>query len=141
MFKVNFLGLRLLSLFFPFFFFFFIIYTYNLKHNASLTHVTSFRLTTPIPVGRGVHGPVRSGFNPKIQPNRKIIFFINTTRTEPRTGSNRTGFVRFRLVFQQKKPEKPDCSMVTMITIVHSLPLPLSDDVKKYLYINNQTIQ
>jgi hypothetical protein len=29
--------------------------------------------------------------------------------------------------------------MVTMITIVHSLPLPLSDDVKKYLYINNQT--
>jgi len=32
---------------------------------------------------RGVHGPVRSGFNQKIQPNRKIIFFINTTRTEP----------------------------------------------------------
>ena len=34
MFKVNFLGLRLLS-------FFFNIYIYNLKHNASLTHVTS----------------------------------------------------------------------------------------------------
>jgi len=48
---------------------------------------------------RGVHCPVRSGFNQKIQPNRKIILFINTTRTEPRTGSNRTGFVRFGLVF------------------------------------------
>jgi hypothetical protein len=48
---------------------------------------------------RGVHGPVRSDFNPKIQPNRKMIFFINTTRTEPRTGSNQTGFVRFGLVF------------------------------------------
>ena len=44
MFKVNFLGLGLLS-------FFFNIYTYNLKHNASLTHVTSFRLMTPRPVG------------------------------------------------------------------------------------------
>jgi hypothetical protein len=27
------------------------IYIYNLKHNASLTHVTSFRLITPRPVG------------------------------------------------------------------------------------------
>jgi hypothetical protein len=44
MFKVNFLWLELLS-------FFFNIYTYNLKHNASLTHVTSFRLMTPKPVG------------------------------------------------------------------------------------------
>jgi hypothetical protein len=44
MFKVNFLGLRLFS-------FFFNIYTYNLKHNASLTHVTSFRLMTPKLVG------------------------------------------------------------------------------------------
>jgi hypothetical protein len=39
MFKVNFLGLGLLY-----------IYIY-LKHNASLTHVTSFRLMTPRPVG------------------------------------------------------------------------------------------
>jgi len=31
--------------------------------------------------------------------------------------------------------------MVTVITIVHSLPLPFADDIKKYLYINNQTIQ
>jgi len=46
MFKVNFLGLGLLS-FSSFFFFFFNIYTYNLKHNASLTHVMSFRLMTP----------------------------------------------------------------------------------------------
>jgi len=46
MFKVNFLGLGLLLLLF-----FFNIYTYNLKHNASLTHVTSFRLITPRPVG------------------------------------------------------------------------------------------
>ena len=43
---------------------------------------------------RGVHGPVWSGFNPKIQPNQKIVFLINITRIEPRTGSNRTGFVR-----------------------------------------------
>jgi hypothetical protein len=53
MFKVNFLGLGLLSfsfLFFSFLFFSFLIYIYNLKHNASLTHVTSFRLMTPRPV-------------------------------------------------------------------------------------------
>ena len=53
MLKVNFLGLRLLSFFFLFFF---NIYTYNLKHNASLTHVTSFRLMTPRPVGLRVLG-------------------------------------------------------------------------------------
>ena len=47
MFKVNFLGLRLLY----FFFLFFNRYTYNLKHNASLTHVTSFQLMTPRPIG------------------------------------------------------------------------------------------
>jgi len=53
MFKVNFLGLGLLSFFFffSFFSFFFNIYTYNLKHNVSLTHVTSFRLMTPRLVG------------------------------------------------------------------------------------------
>jgi len=63
MFKVNFLGLGLLSFFFFFFSFFFNIYTYNLKHNASLTHVTSFRLMTPIPVGLralGVETPLRA---------------------------------------------------------------------------------
>jgi len=55
MFKVNFLGLR--------FFSFFLIYTYNLKHNASLTHVTSFRLMIPRPVGLralGVETPLRA---------------------------------------------------------------------------------
>ena len=59
MFKVNFLGLGLLLLLL---FFFFYIYTYNLKHNASLTHVTSFRLMTPKPVGLralGVETPLR----------------------------------------------------------------------------------
>ena len=59
MFKVNFLGLRLLS----FFFSFFNIYTYNLKHNASLTHVTSFQLMTPRPIGLralGVETPLRA---------------------------------------------------------------------------------
>jgi len=50
MFKVNFLRLRLLSFFFIISHFF-NIYTYNLKHNASLTHVTSFRLMIPRPVG------------------------------------------------------------------------------------------
>jgi len=65
MFKVNFLGLGLLSSFFFFFSFFFLfqyIYIY-LKHNASLTHVTSFRLMTPRPVGLralGVETPLRA---------------------------------------------------------------------------------
>jgi len=53
MFQVNFLGLGLLS---SFFFLFFYIYTYNLKHNAALTHVTSFRLMTPRSVGLRVLG-------------------------------------------------------------------------------------
>jgi hypothetical protein len=56
MFKVNFVGLGLLS-------FFFNIYTYNLKHNISLTHVTSFRLMTPRPVGLralGIETPLRA---------------------------------------------------------------------------------
>ena len=54
MFKVNFLGLGLLSFF---------LYTYNLKHNISLTHVTSFRLMTPRPVGLralGIETPLRA---------------------------------------------------------------------------------
>jgi hypothetical protein len=62
MFKVNFLGLGLLSS--PFFLSFFSIYIYiYLKHNASLTHVTSFRLMTPRPVGLralGVETPLRA---------------------------------------------------------------------------------
>ena len=63
MFKVNFLGLGLLSSssFFLFFLFQY-IYIY-LKHNASLTHVTSFRLMTPRPVGLralGVETPLRA---------------------------------------------------------------------------------
>ena len=65
MFKVNFLGLGLLLLllFFFLFFIFLFIYTYNLKHNVSLTHVTSFRLMTPRPVGLralGVETPLRA---------------------------------------------------------------------------------
>jgi len=57
MFKVNFLGLGLLSFFFQY------IYIYNLKHNASLTHITSFRLMTPRPVGLralGVETPLQA---------------------------------------------------------------------------------
>jgi hypothetical protein len=46
MFKVNFLGLRLLSLSFFFFQYVYIC----LKHNASLTHITRFQLMTPGPV-------------------------------------------------------------------------------------------
>ena len=45
-----------------FFFLFQYIYIY-LKHNASLTHVTSFRLMTPRPVGLralGVETPLRA---------------------------------------------------------------------------------
>jgi len=44
-------------------FFFLSIYTYNLKHNASLTYVMSFRLMTPRPVGLralGVETPLRA---------------------------------------------------------------------------------
>jgi hypothetical protein len=62
MFKVNFLGLGLLSSSFFFFLFcFFLIYIYI--HNASLTHVTSFWLMTPRPVGLralGVETPLRA---------------------------------------------------------------------------------
>ena len=57
MFKPNFLGLGLLSLYIYIY-----THTYNLKHNASLTHVTSFRLMTPRPVGLrvlGVETPLR----------------------------------------------------------------------------------
>ena len=39
------------------------IHTYNLKHNAFLTHVTSFRLRTPRPGGLmalGVETPLRA---------------------------------------------------------------------------------
>jgi len=42
---------------------FFNIYTYNLKNNASLTHVTSFQLMTPKLVGLralGVETPLRA---------------------------------------------------------------------------------
>jgi len=64
MFKVNFIGLGLLSSSSFFLFsFFFNIYTYNLKHNVSLTHVTSFQLMTPRPVGLralGVETPLRA---------------------------------------------------------------------------------
>jgi len=64
MFKVNLLGLGLLLLLFSLFFSFFLyIYTYNLKHNASLTHVTSFRLMTLRPVGLralGVETPLQA---------------------------------------------------------------------------------
>jgi len=61
MFQVNFLGLGLLSSFF--FFFILYLYTYNLKQNAALTYVTSFRLMTPRPVGLralGVETPLRA---------------------------------------------------------------------------------
>jgi len=63
-FKVNFLGLGLLFFSsFSFFFFSLNIYTYNLKHNASLTHFTSFRLMTLRPVdlrALGVETPLRA---------------------------------------------------------------------------------
>jgi hypothetical protein len=69
--KILFSCLRLASLgwdyylffFFFFFLFFFNIYTYNLKHNVSLTHVPSFRLMTPRPVGLralGIETPLRA---------------------------------------------------------------------------------
>ena len=57
-FKVDFLEVG-----FFFFFSFFNIYTYNLKHNVSLIHVTNFRLMTPRPVGLkalGVETPLRA---------------------------------------------------------------------------------
>ena len=50
---------------------------------------------------RGVHGPVRSGFNIKIQLNRKILLFVNVTRTEPVL----FGSGRFFSLKNQKKPK------------------------------------
>ena len=55
--------LRLTSLGCDYYLFFFNIYTYNLKNNASLTHVTSFQLMTPKLVGLralGVETPLRA---------------------------------------------------------------------------------
>ena len=55
--------LRLTSLGWDYYLIFFNIYTYNLKHNASLTHVTRFWLMTPRPVGLralGVETPLRA---------------------------------------------------------------------------------
>jgi hypothetical protein len=60
MFQVNFLRLGLLSSS-SFFLFFFIFI--HLKQNAALTHVTSFQLMTPKPVGfraLGVETPLRA---------------------------------------------------------------------------------
>jgi len=54
---------KVTSLSWDYYLFFFNIYTYNLKHNASLTHVTSFRLMTPKPVGLtalGVETPLQA---------------------------------------------------------------------------------
>jgi len=53
----------MLGLLSSFFLFFLNIYKYNLKHNTSLTHVTSFRLMTPRPVGLkalGVETPLQA---------------------------------------------------------------------------------
>jgi len=59
--------LTLTSLGYDYYLLFFVlyiyIYIYNLKRNASLTHVTSFRLMTPRPVGLralGVETPLRA---------------------------------------------------------------------------------
>ena len=60
MFKVTSLGWDYYFIYL--FIYFLYIYTYNLKHNVSLTHVTSFRLMTPRPVGLkalGVETPLR----------------------------------------------------------------------------------
>jgi hypothetical protein len=63
--KILFECLRLTSLGWDYYFFkkYIYIYTYNLKHNVSLTHVTSFRLITPRPVDLrvlGVETPLRA---------------------------------------------------------------------------------
>ena len=63
MFKVTSLGWDYLFIYYYFFFNFFFVYTYNLKHNVSLTHVTSFRLMTPRPVdlrALGVETPLQA---------------------------------------------------------------------------------
>jgi hypothetical protein len=64
---------------------------------------------------RGVRGPVRFGFNPKIQPNRKIIVLVNITRTELRTGSNRTGFIRFGSVFSIQNQKNRSIFVVAVV--------------------------
>jgi len=78
--------------------------SYDAAWNYSATiyrnwNSSSFNSLLKLVFSRGVHGPVQSGFNPEIQPNQKIAFLVIITRTKLRIGSNRTGFVRFGLVF------------------------------------------
>jgi len=57
------------------------------------------------PYLRGVHGSVRFGLDSKNQPNRIYVCVINSNRTGPETGSNRTGPVRLNPVFFGKNRE------------------------------------
>ena len=54
---------------------------------------------------RGVHGSVRFGLDLKNQPNQISVCLINSNRTGPETGSNRTGPVRLNPVFFGKNRE------------------------------------
>ena len=71
----------------------------TLSVKVIIISVVRFAGAIRIVVTRGAHGQVQSGFNLKIQPNRKIAFLVNITQIEPRTGSNRIGFIQFGLVF------------------------------------------
>ena len=85
---------------------------------------------------RGVHGPVRSGFNPKIQPNQKIIVLVNINRTEPRNGSNRTGFVRFRSVFSIQNQKNRSIFVAAVIYLnLGFVPMEKRDAVLHLWYI------
>jgi len=52
------------------------------------------------PRSRGVHSPIQSSFNPKIQPNWKIVFLINIT--EPNREPVLFGWGQFFSIQNQK---------------------------------------
>ena len=86
-----------------------------------------------MPLIKDVHGPVQSSFNPKIQPNRKIIVIVNITRIEPRTDSNRTGFVWFKLVFSIQNQKNQNIFVATVVYLNLGFVLVKERDVVLHL--------
>ena len=74
-------------------------YYFRLIKNSVSLSLTSETMS------RGVHGSVRFGLDSKNQPNRISVCVINSNRTGPETGSNRTGPVRLNPVFFGKNRE------------------------------------
>jgi hypothetical protein len=100
---------------YTFYYYYYYYYYYYTWSTCQQTCIIKFTRSN-----RGVHGPVRSGFNIKNQPNRKILFLVNITRTEPRTGSNRPvlfGSGRFFSLRNQKNRNQLNKRKLSRITI------------------------